>query len=350
MAIYAPTLTSYKRHVVMMKATADPNTDGNWASVDDAVKVPGLISAVSSWVHDSDVYVSTIDDTGRVALHVFDPGTDTWTTENELVSSNGNPANGTCFIRVRSDGDVIVLYDNSDGTTGVDYSRREGVSWTRDVQVDNGGSNGWAPAGIVLGLSDRMHFAISEKTVNDLFQRTLTSANVLEAFPSAIDTSIATGSAIDAIGVAYVSGGATKVRIPYKDSDNKVSIVEFDSADVPSPSTTTAVSDNTAGGGGGFSACLAADGTTVHLLYADSSTLDLFRDKNEDDGGWGTDVEELDGVTILGVCANAYDRSGQKLAFLYVDSATLKYGEVDIAGAPAGGPAVGSLALMGIGK
>ncbi len=74
------------------------------------------------------IYVATQQETrGRVALHTFDTGTDTWTTKNEFVVESGGGGDfdnapdfaGVAFA-VRTDGSVVLGFVGNDDTNGND--------------------------------------------------------------------------------------------------------------------------------------------------------------------------------------------------------------------------------------
>lgn len=338
MAFYAVLLDSTRKDVVVMKATSGPTLDGNWSSVrslsnDNAVD--------SLWAHQdgTDIHIATVEAvTGRIRYTRFSTATDLWVVKRENVVTPTNlTANLSCSLAIRSDGDVIILYTNNDGTNDrVDYARREAAVWTTDIQVDNAGSVNWIAGSVVRGASDRMHFFFKDDTNGGGFQRTLRSDNTLEAFPSSYDPAVSARNHIFGQGVTYVSGGATKVRVPYAEGGANTRIAVFDSADSPTVThpdgnvgdNNTDVLNETP------THCLAIDAVTLHLVYADSVTNDVFRDENHDDDGWGTDVEELDAVTVNRISCNTYSRSGIKLAYVYDDAGTPKYREVDIGAFP----------------
>ena len=63
------------------------------------------------------------------------------------------------------------------------------------------------------------------------------------------------------------------------------------------------------------------------MIFAGSGS-DIFTDSNNDRGGWGTDVEELDGITCNLITSNVYTRAGVVvLAYVYDDGGTIKYNE-----------------------
>ncbi|MFP5372157.1 MAG: hypothetical protein ACLGI3_15620, partial [Actinomycetes bacterium] len=70
----------------------------------------------------------------------------------------------------------------------------------------------------------------------------------------------------------------------------------------------------------GAVAHLAAEGATVHALFADSETQDIWYDARPDDGGFGTDVEVVDGVETQWLTGSLVyaDGTGRRfLGFLY---------------------------------
>jgi hypothetical protein len=287
---------------------------------------------------------------------------DTWGTTNESIATLAplGASSISCSIALRSDGDIIVLYNgNTEKEKGTNYdrvyyARKEGESWTVDIIVDRSPENGdmddrsWYGSVVVKGSSDRMHFFFKDGLDNDGYQRTLTSGNSLEATITAGDSDVATALHVFGPGISYDDSGTQRVRCPYDDGTGNISYAEFDSADTPGTFTPNVdVSDaDVENINDSPVACCAVDGTDEYLVYADDSTQDLWYDKND-----GTDVEHRDGVTINRISCNVYDRSGTKLAMVYDDGGTIKYDEVDIGEEPPpGGPAVGSLALMGIGR
>ena len=252
MATYAIMLARGGSEIVAMKASSNPSVDANWSNQGGSVVLAqrGHINPVKSmWVYEdgSDLHVATQQLNGRVAYHVFDPGTDTWTTSDEFVVTN-NPNVGfeACSIALRSDGDVIIGYSGNDaGDDAIFYARKEGASWTTNVQVDGSAStNNYRGPVVVLGASDRVHFFyrnVSNVALSSL-HRSLSSANSLDTADQVIDTTVGGVSFIFAHGVSYVSG-ATKIRVLYLDFDDTISVVKLDSGADPTISTDTGVGD-----------------------------------------------------------------------------------------------------------
>jgi hypothetical protein len=74
----------------------------------------------------------------------------------------------------------------------------------------------------------------------------------------------------------------------------------------------------------------------MHTLYSNStsSEFDLYHgqaDTPQDSGDWGTDTEFKNNSTINRISCKVIDRSGNKLAMVYLDGATVMYDEKDIA-------------------
>ena len=131
MAFYIPLLAASASNVVMMKATSSPETGGSWANVGGSVfvTVPSCpIKSMWAFEHSSDFYVATQTSDGRVRLHIFDPGTDAWTTENEVVADVGDHADfdsapnvAGVSIALRSDADIVVAFTGQDDGSSVDH-------------------------------------------------------------------------------------------------------------------------------------------------------------------------------------------------------------------------------------
>lgn len=358
MATYAAMVAHSNHSIVMMKATGDPNTDGNWGTIDSDIYLGQKTTIKSLWSFEdsSDIHVATQELNGRVSYHVFDPGTDTWTVRNEFVVEPGTdfdnaPAFHAVSLALRSDGDVILVaaYNEASGET-LRLFRRESGSWTNQA---NAGNNADDQGVVVIGphTDDRITWVFSDDVdgTPNVFLRSINSSNTVCSGNTQIDPTPDTSEMIVIPGV--VDSGSSHY-LGHIDASNKITVTSFTPACPPTGITTHAdVSDNTVKGHGAAAipfavACLAVDGTDVHLLYADDATQDIFHD-DDVDGGGTTDDEVKDGVTCNRLSANIYDRSGKKLAYLYLDGTTSKYAEVALE-APAG-PPKGGLALLGVG-
>ena len=262
-----------------------------------------------------------------------------------IATDDDDPAAHACSIAVESTGsDIVVVYQGDpDMVTGTEFARIDanrsddsGATWGGPISVDNAGSVHWIGPVIVRGSSDRMHIFFRDDTNDDGYQRTLRSDDSLETFPSAFDSTVNPIPYIFGPGISYDSSGTQKVRIPYKDfTGGTGSIAALDSADAPTVSTTTGVTDNSVTVADSSAViALTNDGTDEHIIYGNSAdTHDLYHDVNTG-SGWGTDTEVFDAVTMLHVSPNVYDRSGPKLAYISDDGGTVKYNEVSLVAAP----------------
>ena len=280
------------------------------------------------------------DDSYYIAADLSSDALGTEVQIEAVPTADDGPDANACSIAAESTGsDIVVAYQGDpDMITGTEFARIDanrsddaGATWGGPISVDNAGSVHWTGPVIVLGSSDRMHIFFQDSGADDAYQRRLGSDDSLETFPSAFDAEIASSTTYPfRPGVSYDDGGTERVRCPYQDSGG-IASAKLDSADTPTVTTDTSIQDNTPRGGETYA--FANDGTTIHFLYADNATLDLWHDQNADDGGWGTDVEVLDAVTINHVSSNVYDRSGQKLPYIYDDGGTVKYNEVTLVAA-----------------
>jgi hypothetical protein len=340
--VYVILLDSADTSIIEAWKATDPETSFSEQNSAGKPDLTNLVTAMSVYQVGDVLHIATQEDvTSRVAYHTFNMATDLWAIVNETVDAMGGTAVlvTTVSIILRSDGDVIILYAGALDTVTmtaynrVDYARREAAVWTTGIAVDNAGADDWLPGTAVLGSSDRSHFFFQNDDVDDGYQRTLTSANALEAFPAAFDVSVeASAGNIDiGSGISYISGGNTKVRVPYLDT-SLISIVQFNSADAPTVTLQSGVTSYSPGFGtvNRSILCCTADGTTLWLLAQDTVTTDLHRDSNADDAGFGTDVVEFVG-TVRKISGNVYTRSSFiRLAYLMADSGVVKYNEVQL--------------------
>ena len=260
------------------------------------------------------------------------------TTVDTAPAGDEGPNAIACSVSREETGtDIVVAYQgDSDPIKGTDYARIDvkrwtGAAWGSAIAIDNGGEVHWTGPVIVQGSSDRMHIFFKADAEFDAYQRTLRSDDSLETFPSSFDVNTRGTVYIFGRGVSYDDGGTQRVRIAYLNSDGpKLDGAKLDSADSPTVTSDDAFSDNNVWDNNASRHGYANDGTTLHCLYIDN-VQDLWHDENADDGGWGTDTEVLDAVTVNHISPNVYDRSGKKLAYIYLNGTTVQYNEVTLA-------------------
>jgi len=317
--------------LTLLRAFKATDPTDSFSNIGTDVTLENQLEVVSA-IQDGDlIHVATFNADATTAIdlryHTFNMATDEWVITNELVVENFGVVSNAVYvghvdITVRSDGDVIILYNGqSQANMGsqrerVYYARREGGSWTVDVAVDDGGGTHWYASGIVAGASDRSHFFFIDDDASDGYQRTLTSANALESFPSSYDSTvdISEGSH-STLGTSYDSGGTIKVRMPVPDA-NAVTLnsVKLDSADTPTVSQDNDITGATAQKAGTYAACFAVDGTTLWNVFLSSGDDGVYVQSNADDAGWSTPDLFYDGGTHTTVKANVYTRSGSIVA------------------------------------
>ena len=318
------------------KAT-DPTSSFSNVGTDFAVTSGNDVFYIDA-VQDGDtLHVVTVDSSSSpltdIRYHVFDMSSDTWTTTNETIKNDATPvaaANLRARIALRSDGDIIVLYNGTDAASmGTDYNRvyyarKESGSWTIDVAVDNGGAANWYAGGIVVGSSDRMHFYFGNDTGSAAYQRCLTSANALQAFPSAFDATA--NSLLESVicqrGTSYDDSGTQRVRYPSIDSTISVlNSAKCDSADTPTMSLDADITGTLTGAGAIHRASFSADGTTLYLAWVNSGNSDIYTTSNADDAGWPTTPTVFYTGTCTSVFTNIYQRGNDVvLAMVFVET------------------------------
>lgn len=346
-AVYEVHIDTADSRPTVYKAT-DPTS--SW-SEQDATNRPdfsatiGSHDGIVSWLEGDVIHLCTQEDSGGdpIEYHTFNTSTDTWAITNERPTALGGagayPAE-MGGMSLRSDGDVILTYmGDAEKIMGTNYSRvyyarRESSTWTIDVAIGGAGEDDWRNGPVIRGGSDRMILCSYNDDLDQGYTQTLNSSNSLQSAQQ-FDSTLSTASTnIFGDGVAYDDGGTIRVRIPYLDSSGDTSILEVTSdTDTPTVgggqiTTSVDASDNNS-----TNATLAADGTNLHLLYSNTGDFDVYHDENDDDAGWGTDVEERDAVTVHRICANVITVSGTKrLAWLQsTTTGTLEYDEISLA-------------------
>jgi len=310
----------------MFKAT-DPTSSFASIGTDFAVSSGLTIQSIATTQVGDVIHVVTMDGTNKndkdLRYHTFNMATDAWVITNETISetivdtSPNGAINNPLGIAVRSDGDVIVLYQ-SDSVANmgsqrsrVSYARRESASWTIDVAVDDGGGTSWGGGTAVLGGSDRTHFFFDDLGLDDAYQRTLTSANALETFPSSFDSTSA-GSVVTFArgGVAYDSGGTIKVRLGYVDGTaSTLNSAKLDSADSPTVAVDSDITGTTNANTSAYKSDFAVDGTDLYCFFVEVNVNDISWIVNSDDGGWSSPTAFWDDASdLLTTYANVYTR------------------------------------------
>lgn len=296
------------------------------------------------------VHVATQISTGAVYYNNYNLLTSAWgftTSELAVAAASVAPVTGTTFVDlvVRSTGSVVFAYNAGQTAMSSTFNMvRYRIRQTNGVygtaaNVDNGGSVNWLGPIALRGASDRVHFFFGG---NGQFQRTLSAANALQAFPSAFNAgSIAahmfgpgTSYNSDANVAAARAGAGAEVT-----TNGSPAVVYQTSADAPTTnkaviadagsSTNAMRTTNTE-----YVQSMSYYSGTLHALHARSGDQDLYHYVSTDDGAtWDAGTNEL-AATLNAITANVYTRSGTNyLAMVLDDAGTLKYAEITLTAA-----------------
>ena len=290
----------------------------------------------------------------EIYYHTFrtsDHGTpDTWGVVDQLIHNPAvDPGNQFSSGAVRSDGTVVAVYrtdpSGADERIGVRV-RSTGGTWSSEQILDTTASVSFSAAVAVTGEADLVYIFYVDLTNGALYYKTLSTGDVLSA-----RTQIATG-----LGTSTSSQEHT-VRKPvyYDDGGDEVIVVVYaKSTDIlwaapivnGTPGTELQVSGVAAGsndnGSSGPTAAVGVDGKTVYVAYADDATKDIWLDSNNDQAGWGTDVEIANNVTCRALSGSVFTHSvgngGKKVFGYFYDASAsgttgeLFYGEFELPG------------------
>lgn len=349
--VYTVLLDSGDLSLIEAHKATDPTS--SFTEVDGANRpdLTGTVASLDTFQVADVIHVLTQEiTTGRVAYHTFNMATDAWVVKNEQVTATGRTAQGRPIsLVVRSDGSVVCCYcaDNETVTMTsygrVSYAvRSTGGVWTSNQRLDSNSADVWRSPRAVLGGSDRTHFFFVNRDQLDGYQRTLTSDNVLQALPAAFDTTVGDIGGLFGKGTTYVSGGATKVRLMFRDSADS-DVIEFDSADTPTVSVTSGFATMAPGNNNTSNVAQAvcvADGTTLYVVYTASADLDIKYITNADGAGYSAATNLYTG-SVRALAVNIYARSGTyRLAYVRDDAGTLAYDELDLRAVPSTGSRV----------
>lgn len=337
-------------------ATIIKSTDGGdtWRPIDHANRpTNGDMEGMSLFQDGDTLHIGHVR--SQVFYHSFrmsDHGTnpDTWDITDESVDSTITSfTTQYSSIHKRSDGTIVLFYVDGGSPMRCYYKIRNG-SWGSRNTVDSEASTDFISPSSVLGASNKIHLIYKDETNGIIYHRSLSSGDSLsgrETIATGVSTSISGDNAPFCPPVYYDSSGNEKILIAYKKSWADAGFYRIITND-GAPSSELGLADNdiqwSQGGSHQMTACLAVDGTNVHLLYCHDTENDMYRTSNDDDAGWVTDVEEIDGVDVdwvrSAVITHSAGNGGAKvLAYIWdngSDGGTGKawYGEYALAVAP----------------
>ena len=242
---------------------------------------------------------------------------DDWEIIDEIITTSAVVHQG-CAIEVRSDGSIVAFYTETISSfERVSYKIRNG-SWGSATNLDTTASTIFAYVTVVKGASDLIHIFYSDSTaaIGKVWHKSLNSSNTLSAAEEVYaDLGTGTNKRGNLTNPVYWDdGGTEKIMIGIIHRANDI-LRSFVVTDDGVPETEKDASDNTvsANPGGTTSNQIVAnffvDGKIVYLFYANVADDDIYRDEANNDGGWGTDVEFLDGVTTHFIRGHAFTHS-----------------------------------------
>ncbi len=245
------------------------------------------------------IQVVTQQENGKVAYHLFDPGTDTWIVKDETVVVVGSiqfdaiPGNFAVSLAVRSDGDVVLVAAYNDiPNESVRAFTRQGGSWTNEGEASGGEASTNYAGVVIIGPdgSDRVSWVYKDLTNGDVDLKSMASDDSFSGITT-IDTAVDTATILVAPGVI---DSADKIYLPYIDADGQLSIASWTSGAFPTVSVDTTLTVRDVFGQGRTApayavGCMALDGTDAHLVYYDDVDKDIYHE-DDVDGATGSDT------------------------------------------------------------
>lgn len=363
--VYIVSRSTTASDIAVWKA-ADPETSFS-AAATLTVTSGNTIRAINAYQVSDVLHIVTRDaaatNSNQIRYHTFNMATDAFVTSNELVKTTytqkGTVDESMVGIVIRSDASKIILYEGPQVLADVQrartyYARYLGAAWTADFALDNGGNVDWYPQELVLGSADRTHFFFLDYTTADLYQRTLTSANALETFPAAFDTTVV--QQLD-LGhqrpIAYsASAGGTIIRYPYFNSfDNDISEATFTSSDAPTPVVAADITGATDPEGIRRVSSLAKDGNVIYHTFTNNTLHDIYIQSSIDAAAWSAPSIFLT-ASAEAIFTNIYTRGALKVVAIVHKNAGdgLRYTEYTLSTSVGGAQPLLTLSLLGCGR
>ena len=294
-------------------------TQEDWESGD--IHFVGDVAYIGSQLN-NDAY----HDTFNLSTHGSTP--DTWGTIDEAVQTGITRDDQVAAIIRRSDGSLVVFFQEQvGGDFRLRYKIKNG-SWGSVQELDaTGGANQYHVVA-VLGASDRIHIFYNDNTAGNLYHKSLSSGDSLGARDT-VSTDVGTGGSDQKpiLGAVYYDPpGAVAERIVVSFKDESSTLVYTSKIDDDgSPSTPIPASDNTVFQNGIGSnmvvGSLVVDRDNLYIIYADDTNQEIWIDKSEDYGAWGTDTKIIADVVADVITAIAFEPTDGSLqiGILYED-------------------------------
>lgn len=313
-----------------MKAMKSSDGGRTWTEVDAGNK-PEADDFEAGWAVQRGTVLHVVhQDSTRVTYHTFNTSDasrrpDRWVIRDERVARlEKRPTDQWASLALLRNGDAWAFYGLSvDGTDRIGYRKRTDGSWGPESMLDAGRTTTQAVP--VLGRADVVHVFYKDQTDHRVLHRSLRPGGGLSARTRVDDTGSHVVSAPITNAVRYSDHGVETVVVAWADRSSVLRSARLRDG-VPTAETAISSSpvlvDPSKTTNRTAVAHLARDGKTVHAVWADRRTADVFHDTNTDGRGWRRDTEIRDGVTAqwvyAGVFTHAPRNGGAKvLGYIY---------------------------------
>ena len=311
------------------------STDGGatWAEIDPGNRTStGDLEGNWAIQVGSRIYFAFQKSSGGIYLTAFDTSDatgapDTWAIEREVIQEPGEkPEDQWVGLSALGDGDLWAFYSiepTDRASHRIAFRKRSADTGSYGPQVVLDPDRTVTQAVAVQGAGDVTHVFYTDHDERQLFYRALAADGAL-GDPVRVDRT-GTHEAHSPMTNAVVrrDGGTDRVTIAWADAEGVllsadvvagVPTAEQRVSDVP-VAVDPGETDNL-----GAVAHLAAEGGTVHALYADAATQDIWYDTQTGGVGFGADVEIVDDVLAQWLTGSLVvpDGNGRAvLGFLY---------------------------------
>lgn len=348
-------------NLTMLKSIDQGKT---WSMMDNA----GSPSSVSPYRKDNEacdiqlvgqtlhIMHNSAGDVDYHQFHMSDHATlaDEWdgTVLNESVVTGLTGLEDMVAMSICPSGTVYAFYsDDNSGVDGLYYKRRSGT-WGSQQTVDAEAGVYFGGVQAVLGQDDANDYTYifyCDNTTGIIYWRRIDESGTLSgrtSFATGIGTTQSDRGPFTP-ALYYDDGGVEVIFIVYRKSDTKAysNTLRDNSKQTEKAASDNTVLSNPISGPNTrqVTAFIANDGTTVYLRYSDLTTRDIFEDENANEGGWGTDTEEIDAIKCNFIRGHVVTHTGKVLAYIYEDSEDM--GTVNEDGGFTGGSKYGEISL-----
>lgn len=335
-AIYLVLQSASDASILGVVKSSTPDTAASFAEVDSGnhIDLTNSLAGAAHYRVGNVLHIAHQEQTtGRVGYSTFDLSTETWGTKNEAVTTPGvlpptSPAMMGVDICVRSDGDVIILYESGETVSAaararVQYARKESGSWTVDIAVsETGVTTNYTLGRIILGASDRMHFFWRQNSDSFVRHRSLNSSNTLASIATASGTTTSSSRHHSmGYGCTFMDGSDLKIFLPFARGTPLGCGIIFTDADTPTFSqevdyTTNNVTDSNENLFMG--AVYDTADAVLYMVWSGPGNDGFF--STRDAGVWAAEVEVWDAITFAYPVANIYTRGGSRVLGVCYDN------------------------------